>query len=50
MPEIPRGVWRWIETNIRNLARIARAVEKIAEELQRIREALAGNDEKEDGR
>ena len=37
---LPRGVWRWIEVNMRDLSRIAAAAERIAEELARIRETL----------
>lgn len=40
----------WIGTNTRDLRRIALAVEKVAEELARIRAALEDKDEKEDGR
>ena len=43
MLELPRGLWRWLAENARDLARIARAVEKIAEELAHIRAALEDN-------
>lgn len=45
MPELPRGVWKWLAGNARDLARIALAVEKVAEELGRIRAALEDDDE-----
>ena len=48
MFELPRGVWRWLSTNARDLARIAKALEKIAEEIARIRAAME-NDRKENG-
>lgn len=38
--ELPRGVWRWISDNTRDLARIAGALEKMVEELAEIRQAL----------
>jgi len=47
MPELPRGVWKWLAENARDLARIAGAAEKLADELGRIRAALE-NDDKED--
>lgn len=40
-------MWKWLAENARDLARIARAVEKIAEELHRIR-AMLEDDEKEE--
>ena len=43
--ELPRGVWRWISENGRDLARIASAAEKIANELGRIRKALQEQDD-----
>ncbi len=49
MSELPRGVWKWLAENARDLARIAGAAEKVAEELRRIREALAGNDDEGQG-
>ena len=47
MLELPKGVWRWLADNARDLARIAAALEKIAEEITRIRAALEHDDEKE---
>jgi hypothetical protein len=49
MLELPRGLWRWLTENARDLARIAAALEKIAEEIARIRATLEHN-RKEDGR
>ncbi len=50
MLELPRGVWSWLSNSGRDLARIAGALEKMAEELARIRAALEDDDRKEDGR
>jgi hypothetical protein len=50
MLELPRGLWRWLTENARDLARIAGALEKIAEEIARIRAALEDDSRKEDGR
>ena len=47
MFELPRGLWHWLADNARDLARIARALEKIAEEVARIRATLEA-DKKED--
>ena len=47
MLELPKGVWKWIAANARDLARIARALEKIAEETAHIREVLEDDDQKE---
>ena len=47
MIELPRGLWNWLADNNRDLARIARALEKIAEEIGRIRATLEA-DQKED--
>jgi hypothetical protein len=41
--ELPRGVWKWLSNNARDLARIAKAAETIAEELARISAALEDN-------
>ncbi len=49
MLELPRGVWKWLTDSARDLARIAGAMEKVAEELARIR-AILEEDRKEDGR
>ena len=32
MIELPKDVWRWLAENARDLARIAKAMEKIAED------------------
>ena len=40
MIDLPKGVWRWLAENERDLARIAKGVERIADELMRIRKAL----------
>ncbi len=48
MLELPRGVWRWISENGRDLARIASAAERIAEELAAIRKALQEQDDQEE--
>lgn len=49
MLELPRGVWRWISENARDLGRIAAAAETIAHELTEIRRTLQERDEtKED--
>ena len=40
MFELPRGVWRWLADNARDLARIASALEKMASEAAEIRKAL----------
>jgi hypothetical protein len=47
MLELPKGVWNWLSANARDLSRIARALEQIAEETARIRAAL---DDQEDRR
>jgi hypothetical protein len=46
--ELPRGVWRWISENGRDLARIASAAERIAEELAAIRRTLQEQDDQEE--
>ena len=48
MLEPPRGLWRWLANSGRDLAQIAGALEKIAEELARIRAALEDANRKED--
>ncbi len=47
MLELPRGVWRWISENGRDLARIAAALEAIAAEATEIRKALQDDDQEE---
>ncbi len=46
--ELPRGVWRWISENGRDLARIAAALEIIAAEATEIRKALQEQDDQEE--
>jgi hypothetical protein len=48
MFELPRGVWRWLSENARDVARIAAALEKTAEEIALIRAALEEDEQKED--
>jgi len=48
MLELPGGLWKWLAENARDLARIARALEKSAEELAGIRAAMEDEDRKED--
>ena len=50
MIELPRGLWKWLTENARDLARIALALERMAGELARIRAALEDDNRKEDGR
>jgi hypothetical protein len=45
MFELPRGLWRWLADNARDLGRIAAALEKIAEEIACIRATLEHDDE-----
>jgi hypothetical protein len=45
MFELPRGLWKWLTENARDLARIALALETIAQEIARIRAAME-DDEK----
>ena len=47
MLELPRGVWRWLSENGRDLARIASAAEHIVEELAAIRKAMQNDDQEE---
>lgn len=47
MLELPRGVWKWLAENGRDLARIAAALETIAAEATEIRKALQEADQKE---
>ena len=48
MLELPRGLWKWLASNERNLARIAKSLEKVTEEITRIRRVM--EDDEEDGR
>ncbi len=51
MLELPRGVWRWLADNGRDLGRIAAALEAIATEMTEIRKALQDdNDDQEEQR
>ncbi len=45
--ELPRGVWRWLSENGRDLARIAAALETIAREATEIRKAMQDDDQEE---
>ncbi len=47
MLELPRGVWRWLAENGRDLGRIAAALEAIAAEATEIRKALQDDDQEE---
>ena len=49
MLELPRGIWRWLAQNSRDLGRIAEAAETIARELACIR-AILEDDRKENKR
>lgn len=49
MLELPRGLWRWLAENGKDLARIAAAAESIARELAEIRRMLQ-DDRKEENR
>ncbi len=42
--ELPRGVWRWLSENGRDLSRIATALETIASEATTIRKMLQEQD------
>ena len=48
MIELPKGVWRWLEENSRDLARIASALETIASEVSEIRRTLQESKTKEE--
>ena len=50
MLELPRGVWRWLSENGRDLARIAAALETMASEATAIRKMLQEQDDKEEQR
>ncbi len=47
MLELPRGVWKWLAENGRDLGRIAAALEAIAAEATEIRKALQDDDQEE---
>lgn len=49
MIELPKGVWQWINQSGRDIARIAAALERLADEATRIRRlSEADSDEKEE--
>ena len=48
MIDLPRGVWRWISDNAKDLGRIAAALEKIALEVAEIRRTMQEDEEKEE--
>ena len=48
MLELPRGVWKWLSENGRDLARIATALETIARETVEIRRTLQEQDDQEE--
>ncbi len=48
MLELPRGVWKWLSENGRDLGRIAAALEAIAAEATEIRKALQEQDDQEE--
>ena len=48
MIDLPRGVWRWIADNAKDLGRIAAAAEIIARELAEIRRTMQEDEEKEE--
>jgi len=45
MIDLPKGVWRWLSENARDLSRIAAAAETIARETAEIRKALQEDEE-----
>ena len=47
MLELPRGVWRWLSENGRDLGRIATALETIAREATEIRKTMQDDDKEE---
>jgi hypothetical protein len=47
MIDLPKGVWRWLAENARDLARLAAAAETIARELAEIRRTMQEDEEKE---
>ncbi len=48
MLELPRGVWRWLAENGKDLSRIAAALEIIAAEATEIRRTLQEQDDQEE--
>ncbi len=47
MLELPRGVWRWLAENGKDLGQIAAALETIAREATEIRRAMQDDDQEE---
>jgi hypothetical protein len=47
--DLPKGVWRWIADNAKDMARIAAALGKIAEEIARTGAEMEDEDREEDG-
>jgi len=47
MFELPRGLWKWLADNARDLSRIAATLEQTAEEIALIRAAMEDDDQKE---
>ncbi len=47
MLELPKGVWRWLAENARDLGRIATALETLATEATEIRKALQDDEQEE---
>lgn len=48
MMEIPAAIFDWLRKNGRDVARCAKALERIAEELAAIREEMEADREKEE--
>ncbi len=48
MLELPRGVWKWLSENGRDLGRIAAALETIAREATEIRRTLQEQDNEQE--
>ncbi len=46
--ELPKGVWKWLAENGRDLGRIAAALEAIAAEATEIRRTLQEQDDQEE--
>ena len=47
MLELPRGVWRWLAENGKDLGRIASALETIAREATEIRKVMQDDQEEQ---
>ena len=48
MLELPRGLWKWLSENARDLAQKADSLEKIARETAEIRKVLQEDEEKKE--